>query len=66
MLKEKVKTFLEMSGTPKTVFCQRVGVSPMHFYAWLRGERNLSDELAGKIEHYINAYASSFNSFNNF
>lgn len=57
-LKQKVKNYLEESGIPKTLFCRRLGISTYHLYAWLRGERNFSDELKVKIEKYLDEYST--------
>lgn len=57
MLKEKVLSYFEESGIPKTVFCRRIGISTHHLYEWLKGGRNISDALSVKISNYIEAHS---------
>ena len=62
MLRNKVKSFLKVSGTPKTVFCKAVEISPTHFYAWLKGARIISDDLAERINVYIDSRIKTLSS----
>ena len=59
-LRERVKNYLTESAIPKTIFCKRLGISTNHLYAWLKGERNISDELSNKIKAYLDKYAMRY------
>lgn len=56
-MKERVKKYLSESACPKTILCKRLGISTNHLYAWLKGERNISDELSNKIRDYLDKYS---------
>ena len=63
MLRDKVKRYFEISESPKLTFCRRVGISPSHFYQWLKGEREISDEKADRIQEYLDKYSTMCNKF---
>ena len=60
MLKEKVRKYIEMSGISKTLFCRRIGISTNHLYGWLKGNREISDELADRIQNYLDKQATAY------
>lgn len=55
-LKQRVQAYLEDSAIPKTVFCKRLNISTVHLYGWLKGEREISDELSERIGIYLDKY----------
>lgn len=56
MLKEQVKEYLEESGITKTLFCKRLDITTQHLNEWLKGNRSISDSLAGRIREYLDQY----------
>ena len=60
MLKQKVVKYLEISGVPQSTFSKKVGCSTHHFYEWLRGNREISDDLADRIQDYLDKQATAY------
>ena len=56
MLKEKIKEYLDKYRTPKTVFCQRVGISASALYRYLKGDLYLSEETEQRISDYLEQF----------
>lgn len=57
-LQEKAVIFFEKVGTPKTLFCQRIGISPKALYDWLNGKKCIGQATINKIDKYLSDYDS--------
>ncbi|MBE6964573.1 MAG: hypothetical protein E7441_00890 [Ruminococcaceae bacterium] len=53
MLKERIKTFLELTGAPMTKFCSKAGISPTAMYRYLSDDLRLSVETEDRIKCYL-------------
>lgn len=60
MLKQKVKDYLEVSGISKCLFCRRIGISTNHLYGWLKGKHDISDDLANRIQEYLDKQSTAY------
>ena len=56
MLKQKIKEHLDKYGTPKTVFCKRIGISTSALYQYLKGVLYLSEETEQRIYDYLEQF----------
>lgn len=56
MLKQKIKEHLDKYGTPKTVFCKRIGISASALYRFLKGDLYLSEETEQRISEYLEQF----------
>ena len=50
---DRVISFLEITGMPRTKFSQKVGLSPITVYNWLRGKQTISEKASNRISHFI-------------
>lgn len=56
MLKQKIEEHLNKYRTPKTVFCQRIGISASALYRYLKGDLYLSEETENRISNYLEQF----------
>lgn len=56
LLKQKIQEYLDKYGTPKTVFCQRTGISVSALYRYLKGDLYLSEETENRIYDYLEQF----------
>lgn len=52
-LRERVKAFRADTGAKLSVFCRKVQISPTYYYAWMRGEIEVSDAIIDRITAYL-------------
>ncbi|TGY86928.1 hypothetical protein E5329_27715 [Petralouisia muris] len=52
-LKERVKMFMSDTGAKLSVFIRKVQISHTYYYAWMRGEVELSENMSNRITAYL-------------
>lgn len=52
-LRERVKAFRADTGAKLSVFCRKTNISPTYYYAWMRGEVEISLEIINRITAYL-------------
>ena len=52
-LKERVKSFMSDTGAKLSVFCRKVQMSSTYYYAWMRNEVELSENMNERIKAYL-------------
>lgn len=55
-LEQRCKNFLRELGVPVSQFCVRIKLSTSFLYAWLRGDRKISQASADRIDQYLSKY----------
>lgn len=53
-LKERVKSFLNDTGATVIAFCKRIEISPTYYYKWINNDVEFSNQLASRIEKFLN------------
>ena len=52
-LKERVKSFMDDTGSKLSVFCRKVQISPTYYYSWMRGNVEFSESINNRIKAYL-------------
>ena len=52
-LKDEITAYLERYGTPKSVFCQRIGITPNALWKYMHDKLEFCQETKDKIRVYI-------------
>lgn len=52
-LRERVKAFRNDTGAKLSTFCRKTNISPTYYYAWMRGEVEVSDAIIDRITAYL-------------
>lgn len=52
-LRERVKAFRFDTGAKLSTFCRKTNISPTYYYAWMRGEAEVSDAVINRITAYL-------------
>ena len=50
---ERVKAFRSDTGAKLSIFCRKTNISPTYYYAWMRGEVEVSDAIIDRITAYL-------------
>lgn len=53
-LREKVKNFLNDTGTTVISFCKKIDISPTYYYKWINNNVEFSDQLVSRIMTFLN------------
>ncbi len=56
MLKEKIKSFLEVTGMPQTHFCKKAGISNGFLWYLLNEKKKASEETERRILEFMKEY----------
>lgn len=57
LLKLKIQALTDMGLTIEGI-SKSVGIKATNIYKWVRGERNLNDETADKLEEWLQEFAA--------
>lgn len=52
-VRERVKAFRSDTGAKLSTFCRKTNISPTYYYAWMRGEIEVSDAMINRITAYL-------------
>lgn len=55
-IKQRCKSFIAELGTPVTVFCRNIGISPSAYHHWQKGMLKLADSTVERISEYLDKY----------
>ncbi len=53
---DRIQRFLDELGVPVSVFCRKTKVCPSAYYAWRKGQLDLSSVAKRRIDEYLTKY----------
>lgn len=56
MLGERIQRYLDITGSPMTKFCKRIGISTTAIYRYIKGDLRLSMQTETKIKEYLQKF----------